>query len=122
MTGIRNDATLKDRRAPYPCFVVRLNPDAFDGKRVGPEDRVRAAIEGDRGAKAFLARVQAMSDRFDAVNAGTATLTAEEEAAWRSVEVGYFFYHSKADAHVAAHRAEFAKFPAGAIKVFEHKG
>ena len=129
VTGIRADETLKGRRAPYVGLVVRINPDAFDGKpHVRCEDRVSEAIQGEHGALAFLARVQKMSARFDAINEGEATaqLTPEEEKEWNTVDVRYFFYHSKADANVAAHRAELegpmwrdhGTFP---VRITEHR-
>lgn len=107
-TGIRASRTLKGRRAPYVGLFVRINPDAFDGKpHVQLVDRVREAIQGEHGALAFLARVQEMSARFDAINEGTAQLTPEEEKEWNTVDVRFFFYHSNADANVAEQRAEF---------------
>ena len=99
--GIRRDETLKGRRAPYPGLVVRINPDAFDGKHIGYEDRVRAAIKGEHGERSPSSRA------CRRCRTGS-TLTPEEEKMWQTVEVKYFFYHSKVDSHVAAHRAEFA--------------
>ena len=64
-----------------------------------------------------VARVEAATPRLLELEAGAEETPAD---AWlRQVTVVYAFYHSKMDARVAEHKAEFAKLADSAVVVEE---
>ena len=112
--AVRNDEALKTRKAPFPGLFIRLNPDAYDRQRVQLRDRVVAVCEK---VKEWVARVEAATPRLLELEAGAVETPAD---AWlRQVTVVYAFYHSKMDARVAEHKAEFAKLADSAVVVEE---
>ncbi len=112
--AVRNDEALKTRKAPFPGLFIRLNPDAYDRQRVQLKDRVVAVCEK---VKEWVARVEAATPRLLELEAGAEETPAD---AWlRQVTVVYAFYHSKMDARIAEHKAEFAKLADSAVIVEE---
>jgi hypothetical protein len=112
--AVRNDEALKTRKAPFPGLFIRLNPDAYNRRLVHLKDRVVAVCEK---VKEWVARVEAATPRLLELEAGAEETPAD---AWlRQVTVVYAFYHSKMDARVAEHKAEFAKLADSAVVVEE---
>ena len=112
--AVRNDEALKTRKAPFPGLFIRLNPDAYDRQRVQLKDRVVAVCEK---VKEWMARVEEATPRLLELEAGAEETPAD---AWlRQVTVVYAFYHSKMDARIAEHKAEFATLADSAVVVEE---